>query len=57
MQLELLSIVKLVRETLEKMTRFLETWEGVMSKEAEMKAEAGQRKEGREEVDHYGEQT
>lgn len=42
MQLELLSIVKLVRETLEKMTRFLETWEGVMSKEAEMKAEAGQ---------------
>jgi hypothetical protein len=28
-----------------------------MSKEAEMKAEAGQRKEGREEVDHYGEQT
>lgn len=35
-------MVKLVRETLKKMTLFLESWEGVMSEDAEMRDEVGQ---------------
>lgn len=35
-------MVKLVRETLKKMTLFLEPWEGVMSEDAEMRDDAGQ---------------